>query len=139
VVLRPDVDGTRSNRIELDLDGRPPRGAVPGGGPRSTAAGPTGSALRVGASLEVDFEQPTGDDAQTTEVAVAARGAVLVIGDPAAAALLRAQGFDVEEGSPDRVARRSTRRRWCCARAPATSRPGSSNCWPATSTRAAGC
>ena len=102
VVLRPELNGVALDLVELDLPAG--RHAIP-----FRVAAPTDadaraeSALRIGATLEVDFAQPTGDDAQSTEVAVAARGAVLVIGDPAAAALLRAQGFDVEEATPDRV------------------------------------
>ncbi|MDF1521710.1 MAG: VWA domain-containing protein [Trueperaceae bacterium] len=103
VVLRPDVDGALLEPIERDLEAG--QHAVPFRvvAPSAEAAGMTGT-LRVGAVLDVDFEQPTGDDAQTTEVAVTTRGAVLVIGDPAVAALLRTQGLDVEEGTPERVA-----------------------------------
>lgn len=101
LVLRPDVDGVALDPVAVDLEaGRhvlPFRVVAP-------AAVGTEGVLRIGARLEVDFEQPTGDDAQAAEVAVATRGAVLVIGDPALAALLRAQGLDVEEGTPDRVA-----------------------------------
>lgn len=60
--------------------------------------------LRVGAGIEVDFDQPGSDDRQLTEVLLAPRAQVLVIGDPAMAQLLRSQGFEVEEGGPERVA-----------------------------------
>ncbi len=102
VVLRPDVNGVALDPVELELPAG--RHAVPFRVAAPTDDARAASALQIGAALEVDFAQPTGDDAQTTEVAVAARGAVLVIGDPAAAALLRAQGFEVEEATPDRVA-----------------------------------
>lgn len=55
------------------------------------------------AALEADFSQPTADDSQSVELTVNQREPILVIGDPAAAALLRVQGFDVEEGTAARV------------------------------------
>ena len=59
--------------------------------------------LEVSARLEADFTQPTADDAQTRTIAVDERDPVLVVGDPAAAELLRAQGFEVTEGGAEAV------------------------------------
>lgn len=55
---------------------------------------------QVRASVTVGFEQPTGNDSAAGEVAVRARPPVLVIGDPAFAALLAVQGIDVVSGDP---------------------------------------
>lgn len=60
--------------------------------------------VRVQAELDVDWEQPSADDALRAEVGVADRPPVLVIDDPAMAELLRAQGFDVTEGGSEAVA-----------------------------------
>jgi Mg-chelatase subunit ChlD len=56
--------------------------------------------IRLTASLEVDFEQPHEDDAQAVDIAVTESPPLLVVGDPAMAGLLAAQGFAVVEGSP---------------------------------------
>lgn len=100
--LLPDADGLALPAQEHDLPaGRhalPFRVVAPNDGTSRADA-----SLRVRVTLEVDFAQHPGDDTQATEVAITSRAAVLVIGDPAAAALLRAQGFDVEEGTADRV------------------------------------
>jgi len=104
LTLRPDVDGALQAPIEVQLEAGqhalPFRISAP-----IDRAGATGDGLlRVGATLSVDFEQPTQDDRQGTEIAVSSRSPVLVIGDPATARLLRVQGFDVEEGGPERLA-----------------------------------
>ncbi len=101
--LRPEADGQplepQEHVLEAGRHALTFRVAAPtDGGARSDAT------LRVRSSIEVDFEQQPGDDEQATEIAITSREAVLVIDDPAAAALLRAQGFDVEEGTPERVA-----------------------------------
>ena len=102
VTLRPDVDGIPQEALELALTaGRhavPFRVSTPAG-----AAPSSGVLLRVGATIAVDFPQPTEDDHQMVDIAVSAAAPVLVIGDPAMARLLRAQGFDVDEGGPERV------------------------------------
>lgn len=54
----------------------------------------------VRATVTVDFEQPTSNDSGAGEVSVRSRPPVLVIGDPAFAALLTVQGIDVVEGDP---------------------------------------
>lgn len=59
--------------------------------------------IAVRARVEVDYQQSTVDDEKAGEISVAAEEPVLVIGDPAAAGLLRAQGFDVVEGEPEAV------------------------------------
>jgi Ca-activated chloride channel homolog len=104
LTLRPDVDGVVQPAHEHELAaGRhalPFQVAAPVSG---TGRGGDGI-LRVGATIEVAFEQPTEDDRQAAEIAVSARSPVLVIGDPAMAQLLRVQGFDVEEGGPERIA-----------------------------------
>jgi len=61
---------------------------------------PSGSSTAtVEARVTPDFAQPTADDAQRVEIGVHARAPVLVIGDPALARLLTAQGIDVREGT----------------------------------------
>ena len=104
VTLRPDVDGATAPPIEATLG--PGRHTLPfrATAPTSAAGAMGDGILRVGATLEVDFPQPTVDDAQSAEIALSTRSPVLVIGDAAMAALLRIQGFDVEEGGPERVA-----------------------------------
>jgi Ca-activated chloride channel homolog len=59
---------------------------------------PGEAALEV--RIETNFEQPKLDDSKTLSLKVEGRGVVLVIGDPAFAKLLRAQGFAVREGTP---------------------------------------
>lgn len=54
----------------------------------------------VGAQIETAYDQPTLDDEQRIEVGVRTADPVLVLDDPSMAALLRAQDFDVVEGSP---------------------------------------
>ncbi len=102
VTLRPDVDGEPQTAIEVELPAG--RHAVPFRVVAPASGGPAaGALLRVGATLAVDFDQPVEDDSQTVDVAVTAPSPVLVVGDPAMADLLRVQGFDVEEGGPERV------------------------------------
>ena len=59
--------------------------------------------LEVDAQLEVGFNQPTVDDSQRLDIAVAEEEPVLVIGDPATATLLETQGFSVVRGQPSDV------------------------------------
>jgi Ca-activated chloride channel homolog len=103
LVLRPDVDGALQPALETELAAG--RHALPFQvvAPLDGAGATGGGLMRVGATVEVDFEQPTEDDRQSTEVVVSARSPVLVIGDPAMAQLLRVQGIDVEEGGTERV------------------------------------
>ncbi|MDQ3459284.1 MAG: VWA domain-containing protein [Deinococcota bacterium] len=61
--------------------------------------------IRLTTSLEVDFEQPESDDALAADIAVTESQAVLVVGDPAMAELLSAQGFTVVAGSPEDITR----------------------------------
>lgn len=96
VVLRASVDGLAQDPIPRDLP--PGRHAIP----FRVVAGDAGT-LRVDATLDVDFEQPTADDRQAAEVAVTEEAPVLVVGDPAAARALRAQGIDVVEAGPEAV------------------------------------
>lgn len=59
--------------------------------------------LPIEVSIEVDFEQPRSDDSQRIEVMVTESERVLVVGDPALAALLEAQNLPVMRGTPDDV------------------------------------
>ncbi len=59
--------------------------------------------LRLDATIEVDFEQPTADDRQAAEVVVSDAAPVLVVNDPAAANALRAQGIDLIEAGPEAI------------------------------------
>ncbi|MBA2665826.1 MAG: VWA domain-containing protein [Trueperaceae bacterium] len=96
VVLRPSVDGTSSATLTRDLPAG--RHAIA----FRVVAGEAGT-LRVEATMEVDYDQPTADDRQATEVSVTEEVPVLVIGDPAMANALRAQGLDVVEGGPEAI------------------------------------
>lgn len=71
--------------------------------PFTFALGDAGSA-QVRATVTVGFDQPTGNDSASGEVAVRARPPVLVIGDPAFASLLAVQGIDVVSGDPSYLA-----------------------------------
>jgi hypothetical protein len=53
----------------------------------------------VDAFIEVDYRQPLEDDRLGSEVSVSEQPPVLVIGDPAVAQLLRAQGIPVQAGT----------------------------------------
>jgi Mg-chelatase subunit ChlD len=59
--------------------------------------------VRVEASLAVGWSQPTADDALAATLELAARDPVWVVGDPAAARLLREQGVDVRELAPEEL------------------------------------
>ena len=56
--------------------------------------------LELEVRIQPDFEQPILDDARRLTVRSLEPAAALVIGDPAAARLLRAQGFNAREGTP---------------------------------------
>ena len=102
VTLRPEVDGAPRDAIEVELPAG--RHAIPFRVVAPASAAPAaGALLRVGATIDVDFAQPGEDDHQSVDVAVTAPSPVLVVGDRAMANLLRAQGFDVDEGGPERV------------------------------------
>jgi len=79
---------------------------------RATTVGPDGTSetfriqvpmdgpARVEATLEVPWAQPSADDALAASVDLATRDPVRVVGDPALAETLRAQGLDVVELAP---------------------------------------
>ena len=93
VTLNPSVNGAALEPVRASVDeGRTPlRFSLP--------VGDEGN-LSVDASLEVGFAQPTADDAQRLDIAVAEEEPVLVINDPATADLLETQGFSVTRGEP---------------------------------------
>lgn len=93
VTLRPSAGGKLLDPIRRDVPVG--RTAIP----FSFQVGEDGSAVTVDATLTTDLQQPTADDRQRTEITVRSRPPVLVIGDPAMARLLRAQGIDVREGT----------------------------------------
>jgi Ca-activated chloride channel family protein len=62
-----------------------------------------GGVLDVEASLELPFEQPQQDDLARAEIDVTEDDPVLVLGDPALAQLLEAQGFSVVRGGTQRI------------------------------------
>ena len=68
-----------------------------------SAAGTDGGVLDVEASLELPFSQPLQDDTARAEIDVTQTDPVLVLGDPALARLLEAQGFDIVRGGPERI------------------------------------
>lgn len=65
--------------------------------PFTFQASEQGSTL-VDALIEVGYPQPPADDQLGSEITVSSEPPVLIIDDPAAARLLRAQGLDVVEG-----------------------------------------
>lgn len=69
-------------------------------GVTAPTAAATGAALAVGVELQVPYEQARGNDSAEGLVAIQGRAPVLVVDDPAAARLLRLQGFEVVEGGP---------------------------------------
>lgn len=60
-------------------------------------------ATPVVATVTVGFDQPTGNDVARGEVTIKSELPLLVIGDPALAALLSVQGFEVVVGSPQDI------------------------------------
>lgn len=60
-----------------------------------TASRASGGVLDIEADLELPFEQPLQDDVARAEIEVRQEDPVLVVGDPAMARLLTAQGFTV--------------------------------------------
>jgi len=93
VTLRPNVDGRLLDPITKDVGTG--RTAIP----FTFRVGTAVASVEVDASLSADFAQPTADDAQRTRITVRAKPPVLVIGDPALAHLLTAQGIDVRSGT----------------------------------------
>ncbi len=93
VVVRVDGEPAAERTIELPA-GRT-RSVVP-----VTLPARDGT-VRVEGQVEVDWDQPPADDVLAASVELAARAPVWVIGDPAAAELLRAQGVEVEERAPE--------------------------------------
>jgi len=68
-----------------------------------SAAEAAGGVLSVEASLELPFEQPLQDDLSRAQIDVSEDDPVLVLGDPALARILGAQGLEVVRGGPERV------------------------------------
>jgi Mg-chelatase subunit ChlD len=83
VVATREVTLSAASRIET-FDVR-----LPGSGP-----------VRIEVGLEVAWPQPLADDALVAQLDLERRDPLVVVGDPALAALLRTQGFDVEERGP---------------------------------------
>ena len=96
VTLRPSVDGEALTPQTRTLG--PGRHALT----FDVVAGDAG-VLRVDATIEVDFDQPTADDRQAAEVVVSDAAPVLVVNDPTAADTLRVQGLDVVEAGPEAI------------------------------------
>jgi Ca-activated chloride channel family protein len=90
------IDGGEAAAVDLQLPAG--RSTVP-----FRLAVPDDADVRVSARLEVDYRQSTEDDSRTAEISVTQDQPVLVIGDPALARLLRAQGFEVAEGDSSAV------------------------------------
>lgn len=93
LTLRVQVAG--SDLPAMIVDVKPGENAVPfsfnvGEGPRTL----------VSVTLLTSYDQPTGNDHASGEVAVLARAPMLVIDDPALARLLELQGIDVVTGTP---------------------------------------
>ena len=68
-----------------------------------SAVGTDGGVLDVEAAVDLPFSQPLQDDVARTEIDVTKDEPVLVLGDPALARLLMAQGFTVVRGGPERI------------------------------------
>ena len=103
VVIRSDRDTSAQLHVEVGGVALPPVPLTLTAGqsavPFEFQLGQAGS-TPVRATVTVDFEQPTSNDTASGEVSVRARPPVLVIGDPAFAALLSVQGIDVVQGDP---------------------------------------
>lgn len=107
------IETTRAARVRLlpSLNSRPlpPRTVELPAGRSSLPVEfvvPTGSPsenIELEVRVTVDYDQPTLDDSRALSLRSSAAASVLVIGDPAAARLLRAQGFKVREGAPKDV------------------------------------
>ncbi|HHO55848.1 MAG TPA: VWA domain-containing protein, partial [Trueperaceae bacterium] len=91
--LYPSINGVGLEPIELNL--KAGRSAIPFNFQVNSS-----DSLELEVSLATDFEQANNDDSKTINILVNQNLAILIIGDPAMAKLLRAQGFRVEEGSP---------------------------------------
>ncbi|HRQ10618.1 MAG TPA: VWA domain-containing protein [Trueperaceae bacterium] len=98
--LRVSVGGTLGEERQLDLTEGESAVTFEFGVPGTNSGG----AVSVGVDLAVPFEQPRANDSADGLVTVETRPPVLVLDDPAAARLLRLQGFDVVEGGPDKLA-----------------------------------
>lgn len=92
VTLRPRVAGSDRDPITRDVPAG--RTSIPF---RFRVDAEQGFEVR--ATLETDYRQPAMDDERSAEIGVLTTDPVLVIQDPAAARLLRAQGFGVVEGT----------------------------------------
>lgn len=92
VTVRPTAGDTVLEPIERDLEAG--RTAVPFRFVVGDAA-----TVPVSVAIDVPFAQVPGNDRAQANVTVRSRPPVLVLGDPAVAALLRVQGIDVVEGS----------------------------------------
>lgn len=68
---------------------------------RATATARQAGTLAVRAALQVDYPQPAADDHQQLTITVVEPATVLVVGDPALAALLAGQGIPVVSGGPE--------------------------------------
>ena len=68
---------------------------------RATATAEQAGTLALRAALQVDYPQPTADDHQRLTITVVEPATVLVVGDPALAALLAGQGIPVVSGGPE--------------------------------------
>lgn len=97
LTLRPSVDAQPLTPSTHELGAG--RHAIP----FQVVAGDA-AVLRIDATIEVAFDQPTSDDRQAAEVVVSREAPVLVVDDPALAGLLRTQGIDVVEGGPEVIA-----------------------------------
>ncbi len=97
LTLRPRVGGAELEPItrRVTAGQTPVRFTV-------SAAG-TGGVLDIEASLELPFSQPLQDDSARAEIDVTQDEPVLVLGDPALARLLEAQGFRVARGGPEHI------------------------------------
>lgn len=100
-VVRSDVPATV--RVTAEAGGAPLATREVAVEPGHTAvpftfAAEGGTAMSVTVHLQAD--RPAGATSLTRELALRSRPPVLVVGDPAMAALLRAQGIEVVEGTP---------------------------------------
>jgi len=96
VNLYPSINGIGLEPIEVNL--KAGRSAIPFSFQVNSKDN-----LELEVRLTTDFEQAKNDDSKTASILVNQNLAVLIIGDPAMAKLLKAQGFRVIEGSPTDV------------------------------------
>ncbi len=104
--VRADRPGPAVLSLRVGAETVATREVVLGDAPRTETFDvrlPDSGPVRIEAALEVGWPQPLADDTLAAQLDLERRDPLIVVGDPALAALLRAQGFDVEERDPSEL------------------------------------